>query len=398
MVEPLLNDGTQAGPDGLVKMLEYAIAKGDFDLAGRQRLNNTLFELNSGLIFIKASHQHLNIPDNIKKSASPEMLKQLVALQNSPLATIELFESPSVQSYAPLSLILKGNFPIPKEKLELMFKLKELPNRKAIVIAFLIWQQRKSIPHDLLKLYSLIKEPNKAQRLRTIHFLHFSLQANSQTQLLARIMELIPADKLNEECDFSFLPLMPLDKFKFDRSEKTLISSMVSQEIGPNEVMYRVKIDLLALLGEANTLPTIIEDVAKFTTKKPDEMIEALLTVNNDTLLELLLMKINKTFESTDVGEVSPKIIEWAIKAHARHTDEYRKATRKYFASMGLDGYTNLALAIKTWNIASKDKLGLPSLSSFLNTPEREHCLDDNYVNFIIRVPNSSPLDQCMRA
>ena len=57
-----------------------------------------------------------------------------------------------------------------------------------------------------------------------------------------------------------------------------------------------------------------------------------------------------------------------------------------------------MALAIKAWNTASKDTLGMQQLTPFLNPPEREKVVDDNYVNFLIRMLDTTPLDQCLRA
>lgn len=211
-------------------------------------------------------------------------------------------------------------------------------------------------------------------------------------------MEQVPTNKLNNECDFSLLPLQPLEKAKFDKAEKALVSGMLSQETEPSERMYRVKIDLLSLMGEASSLPVFIENIAKYTSKKPDELIESLQGVTDDTLLELLLMKVNRTFESTDVGEISAKLVDWAFKTHTKQMDEYRKATKRYFTSIGLDGYHNLALALKAWNLASKESLSIPQLAPFLSPPERERIVDDNYVNFLVRTPNTTPIDQCLRA
>ena len=78
---------------------------------------------------------------------------------------------------------------------------------------------------------------------------------------------------------------------------------------------------MLSLMGEPNSLPPIIETITKYTTKKPDELVESLLSVTDDTLLELLLMKINKTFESTDMGELSAKLVDWAFKTHSKQLE-----------------------------------------------------------------------------
>jgi hypothetical protein len=82
--------------------------------------------------------------------------------------------------------------------------------------------------------------------------------------------------------------------------------------------MYRVKIDLSTVVGESNALLTNIDNVVKHMSKRTDEMIESLLTINDDTLLELILMKINRMFESKHIGEINAKLVEWTFKTHAK--------------------------------------------------------------------------------
>jgi hypothetical protein len=56
-------------------------------------------------------------------------------------------------------------------------------------------------------------------------------------------------------------------------------------------------------------LLTSMENVVKHMSRRTDEMIESLLTINDDTLLELILMKINRMFESKHIGEINAKLV-----------------------------------------------------------------------------------------
>jgi hypothetical protein len=66
---------------------------------------------------------------------------------------------------------------------------------------------------------------------------------------------------------------------------------------------------LSTAVGESNALLTSMENVVKHMSRRTDEMIESLLTINDDTLLELILMKINRMFESKHIGEINAKLV-----------------------------------------------------------------------------------------
>lgn len=98
------------------KMLEYAISKGEFDVKGKQKLQQALLQLNTD-IPVNIIQLQTIFPESVLKSADPQLLRQLMSLQNNIPAAIELFENPAVESYAPLYVILKSNVTLPKEKL-----------------------------------------------------------------------------------------------------------------------------------------------------------------------------------------------------------------------------------------------------------------------------------------
>lgn len=173
---------------------------------------------------------------------------------------------------------------------------------------------------------------------------------------------------------------------------------LLSPDIDTTERMYRVKIDMYAALGESVPLLANIENAVKFTSKKVDEMLEALMTVTDDTLLEILLIKLN-TVADKYTGEFNPKLVDWAVKTHIKQQEKYKKVVKDYFASIGIENHMNFALAIKAWNKASKDNLSVPPLEPFLRENNTMKISEDNYASFLIHVKNMNSLhDQTIRA
>lgn len=118
----------------------------------------------------------------------------------------------------------------------------------------------------------------------------------------------MPANALNNSCGFEFLPLQPLQKVKFEKAEKNLIMQLLSTETDTSERMYRIKIDLYSVIGESVPLLVSIENAVKLTSRKTEEMLEAMMGPIDDSLLEILLIKFNSLSDKY-TGELSPKLI-----------------------------------------------------------------------------------------
>lgn len=89
------------------------------------------------------------------------------------------------------------------------------------------------------------------------------------------------------------------------------------------------------------------------------------MTITDDTLLEIVLIKLNSIVDKY-TGELNPKLVEWALKTYVKQQEKYKKLVKDYFMSIGIENHMSLALALKTWNIASKDNISIPVLEPFL--------------------------------